>query len=339
MDLKLTIKALLLDNIPYSKAVSELEKQIKECVDTLESPELKINADVSLHKYANKILQVGLQNIGLTNNYLLMAIGRYRNGAKTLDIVKALAPATPGELYVMDTKYAQHFEIPANVPIKNVGEMGVANQEFGKIYMERVKNALNELIDSEVKYDEHVSLRNIAEMTVRYEKTTKSLEDMKEKGINLIVTSRHENCSKRCEKWQGGHYTLDNTYQEVDGIQFIPLSKATDQYVTTKSGKTYKNGHLTGYNCRHYAIPYRKGYEPPMVDKATVEKQRAIDKRMRELERLIRRWKEKVAMFKGTDMKNEYQEAVKKVRYWKQAYITFCRANRRAIEPSRIEVF
>ena len=337
--MKQTIKKLLLDQITYAKAVSELEKQIRECINILESEELKINASMSLQRYANNILQTGLHSMGLTNNYLLMAIGRYKRGGKTLDIVKALAPATPGELYIMDNKYAQHFEIPENVPIKNVGEMGVANQEFGKIYMERVKNALNELIDSEVKYDKHVSLRNIAEMTVRYEKTMKSLDDLRSKGVNLIVTSRHENCSKRCEKWQGGHYTLDNTYQEVDGIQFIPLSKATDQFVTTKSGKTYKNGHLTGYNCRHYAIPYRKGYEPPMVDKATVEKQRAIDKRMRELERLIRRWKEKVAMYEGTSFQKELRDAKIKERYWKSQYYAFCRMNKRAIEPSRIQIF
>lgn len=339
MDLKLTIKALLLDEIPYSKAVVNLEKQIKECVNTLASEDLKVNASMSLQKYANNILQIGLRSMGITGNYMLMAIGRYRNGVKTRDIIKALAPATPTEQYRMDTRYAENIDIPENVPIKNVGELGVANQEFGKIYMERVKNALNDLIDREVKYDEHISLRNIAEMTVRYEKTMKSLEDLKRRGVNLIVTSRHENCSKRCEKWQGGHYTLDNTYQEVDGIQFIPLSKATDQYITTKSGKTYKNGHLTGYNCRHYAMPYKTGFEPPMVDKATVERQRAIDKRMRELERLIRRWKEKAEMFKGTAMKKEYQEAMSKVKYWKQTYIAFCRKNRRAIEVSRIEIF
>lgn len=339
MDLKLTIKALLLDEIPYSKAVVNLEKQIKECVNTLASEDLKVNASMSLQKYANNILQIGLRSMGITGNYMLMAIGRYRNGVKTKDIIKALAPATPTEQYRMDTRYAENIDIPENVPIKNVGELGVANQEFGKIYMECVKNALNDLIDSEVKYDEHISLRNIAEMTVRYEKTMKSLEDLKRRGVNLIVTSRHENCSKRCEKWQGGHYTLDNTYQEVDGIQFIPLSKATDQYITTKSGKTYKNGHLTGYNCRHYAMPYKTGFEPPMVDKATVERQRAIDKRMRELERLIRRWKEKAEMFKGTAMKKEYQEAMAKVKYWKQTYIAFCRKNRRAIEVSRIEIF
>ena len=153
------------------------------------------------------------------------------------------------------------------------------------------------------------------------------------------MTSRHENCSKRCAKWQGGHYTLDNTYQKVDGIQFIPLSVATDQYVTTKSGKTYKNGHLTGYNCRHYAIPYTKGYEPPMVTKEQVEKQRKIDARMRELERLIRHWKEKELMYKGTNFTNEYKMSKIKVRYWKQVYFDFCRKNKRAIETSRLEIF
>ena len=315
----------------------------------LESPDLKANAEVTLRQYASRIMMEGLSNMSITPSFMYLAIGSYRRGAKTEAIVKSYGSLLPDAMpkldkgmqkpIVEDRAYSRNFVLPKGVPVLNVGELGVANQEYGKIYMERVKKALDGLIESEAKYDTHVSLRNIAEMTVRYEKTIKSLEEMKARGINLIVTSRHENCSKRCEKWQGGHYTLDNTYQEVDGIQFIPLKVATDQYVTTKSGKTYKNGHLTGYNCRHYAIPYRKGYEPPMVDKATVERQRKIDQRMRELERLIRHWKEKVKMYENTNFTKEHKNAILKVRYWKKQYEMFCKANRRAIEPSRIQIF
>ena len=76
-----------------------------------------------------------------------------------------------------------------------------------------------------------------------------------------------------------------------------------------------------------------------MVDKRTVERQRKIDKRMRELERLVRRWKEKAEMYKGTIFQKEYKDAILKVKYWKSQYEAFCKANRRAIEPSRIQIF
>ena len=339
--MKEIVKRLVLDAIPYTKANLDINKQIKECIDMLESKDLKINAENSLRTFAAKLLNESLLALGLGQAQILLAVSRYRNGQTTKQIVSGLtqlALMQPPERVIRDTKYLKEFKA-GNVPVINVGELGVANNEYGKIYMERVKEALNAIIESEAKYDSHVSLRNIAEMTVRYETTLNKLDELRRKGVNLIVTSRHENCSKRCEKWQGGHYTLDNTYQEVDGIQFIPLSVATDQYVTTKSGKRYKNGHLTGYNCRHYAMEYIKGIEPPMVDKATVERQRKIDKRMRELERLVRHWKEKAAMLTGTPFQKELKDAKIKVRYWKEQYEKFCRENRRAIEPSRIQIF
>lgn len=347
--MKVLVKKLVLDEIPYAKAQENINKQIKECLDEIDSPELKITAEQTLRAFASNLMITTLASMGVTTNLMLIAIGKYKSGQTTSKIVQDLTTIsnaeiskffiTPENANLEDVRYSHKFQV-GDVPVKNVGELGVANNEYGKVYMERVKKALEQIIASEPKYESNVSLRNIAEMTVRYETTLKKLDDLRARGVNLITTNRHENCSKRCEKWQGGHYTLDNTYQTVDGIQFIPLSVATDQYVTTKSGKTYKNGHLTGYNCRHYAIPYQKGVEPPMVDKRTIERQRAIDKRMRELERLIRHWKEKVAMYENVkNFTKELQDAKLKVRYWKKQYEAFCKANQRAIEPSRIQIF
>lgn len=323
-----------------------MDAQIIDCVNILESPDLKVSANASLRVFANGTIKSGLLAMGVSERDLLLALQRYAEGYSTAKVIQMtiLGVFSPSVKYKKDININK--AIPKEMremgikelPVQNVGNLGVAGNEWGKTYMEKVKDALDKIVEGEAKYDSNVSLRNVAEMTVRYEKTMQSLENLKASGVNLIVTSRHENCSKRCEKWQGGHYTLDNTYQEVDGIQFIPLKVATDQYVTTKSGKTYKNGHLTGYNCRHYAIPYKKGYEPPMVTKDVVEKQRAIDQRMRELERLIRHWKEKQLMYKGTNFTKEYKFATLKVRYWKQVYIEFCRKNKRAIETSRLEI-
>ena len=324
-----------------------MDEQIVDCVNTLESPDLKTSANTSLRVFANGTIKSALLGLGIQERDLILALARFNEGFTTKRIITimTLGFTNVGAKYQTDVdfktiapKSAQAVDIN-NLPVKNVGNLGVAGNEFGKTYMEKVKEAFYRIVDGEAKYDSNVSLRNISEMTVRYEKTMASLEELKANGVNLITTTRHENCSKRCEKWQGGHYTLDNTYQVVDGIQFIPLSVATDQWVKTKSGKMYKNGHLTGYNCRHKAIPYQKGYESPMVDKATVEKQRAIDKRMRELERIIRHWKELELMYKNTHFEKEYKNAKMKVREWKQAYINFCRKNKRAIEVSRIEIF
>ena len=203
--------------------------------------------------------------------------------------------------------------------------------------MDNVKKQLEEITRAQPKYDKHISLRNIAEMTVRYESALANIESLKKAGVNLVQSSRHANCSKRCEPWQGKYFTLDNTYQVVDGIQFQPLSNATDIYYTTKAGKTYKNGHITGYNCRHRLFPYKKGYSQPMVSAKEIEKQRQIDATMRKYERDIRYYKEKALMYKGIDYRI-YVQAKSKARELNERYIQYAKENSRAYYPNRTKV-
>lgn len=315
-DIKLVIKEYVDGIRTYASALRQVRKIIAETIKELESKELKVSAKQTLQDYVRQLMKKAFESIGIPATLLVMAFASLNTGVKFKDIAKSYASELP----------------------KDVFEVGQPANVFHEEYQRRVEAVYRELAKAEPMYDERISLRNIAEMTVRYDKTMGDIQKFIERGVNLVVSSIHANCSKRCEQWQGGHYTLDNTYQYVDGIEFQPLKNATDQYYVTKKGKVYKNGHITGYNCRHYLMEYKKGLRQIPVSAEVVEKQRAIDHKMRYLERQVREWKDKALLYKGT-AKDKFLEARAKAKQWNNRYIEFAKANNRAYYPSRTDVF
>lgn len=304
----------------YSRLRAIINKIIKDAVAEIESQDLKKNAYTTLLKFAEKLYADSIIALGVPVSSLMLALGYLKSGMNLQETVNTLKQ-----------------EIPVRAGERAL-EIGQAGQTYSKAYFEEVKPALQKIIDSEPMYDRHVSLRNVAEMTVRYDKTIKEIDNLKARGVNLVVSSKHANCSERCEPWQGGYYTLDNTYQVVDGIQFQPLANATDQFYTTRAGKVYKNGHITGYNCRHYLMEYKRGFRQVEVSAEVVERERNIDHRMRQMERVIRRWKDAELIYKGED-REAYLKAKAKVEKYYRQYIEFAKANKRAFYPSRTDVF
>lgn len=312
----MAIKKYITGQESYARVLREVRKIIKETITDLESKELKISAKQTLENYVRQLMQKAFMSIGIPLTLMMMAFNSLSTGAKFKNIAKTYSAELP----------------------KDVFEIAQPKNVFSEEYAKRVKEVYNELAKAEPMYDTNISLRNIAEMTVRYDRTMEQIQGFISRGVNLVVSSQHANCSKRCEKWQGGHYTLDNTYQVVDGIEFQPLSNATDQYYTTKKGKTYKNGHITGYNCRHYLMEYKKGMRQVSVSANVVEKQREIDHKMRYMERQIRQWKDMALMHKGVD-RELYLKARQKAINYNKKYIEFAKSNNRAYYPSRTDVF
>ena len=323
-DIKVIIRNAMLgqNNLQNLSAIRhQVQLIIKNAVNQISIPDLKLVAKQTLERFAETLLLQCLNSIGFSQTESIYILTLLMRGTPLKAAMLQVSPPISQKL----------------LPEAEYIEIAQPSQEYSKDYFERVKPILDEIIKSEPKYSDNVSLRNVAEMTVRYDKTMKSIEQLKASGINLVQSSQHANCSKRCEAWQGGHYTLDGTYQIVDGIQFQPLENATDQFYTTKSGKVYKNGHITGYNCRHYLIPYKKGNQPIMVSAETIERERAIDKRMRELERQVRGWKETALIYKGVDAK-KFKRAKENAVMANERYIEFARANKRAYYPSRTQI-
>lgn len=225
---------------------------------------------------------------------------------------------------------------------------GVPLSEYTKDYItKRVKPTLDKLADmypydpDDVSERKHRnSLRNRAEMEVRYNGHEEQLEEFKAKGVKLVIISSHADCSRRCAPYQGKVYSLDGTSGVTsDGRKYEPIEKATknpaDRY-TTKKGKTYQNG-LFGFNCRHYAVEYKKGYEFPIPSRAEERKEYAITLKQREYERKVRKWRTEALESKGID-KAHYEYAKKKAREWNERYINFSRRNERAYYPDRVKI-
>lgn len=226
--------------------------------------------------------------------------------------------------------------------VDKINLYGVPLQKYSENYIEgNVRPVLDMLAEQFTLDPDDVSgrnsLRNRAEMEVRYHVHLEQIEELRAGGNKLVIASTHSDCSERCAPWQGRVYSLDGTSGVTDdGRKYVPLEQATDIYYTTKAGKTYKNG-LLGFNCRHYLVPYQNGYRFPQPDRAEERRQYKITLRQRQLERNVIRWKTVAVESKGID-KKQYAYAREKAIRWNRAYIEFSEKNGRAYYPSRTKI-
>lgn len=256
--------------------------------------------------------------------------------------------------------YEPKNELAKNMPLKRAEELissvnfyGTELRKFSQDYIQKNVKPVFERLSKQYPFDpdsisnkdtyigaynKHInSLRNRAELEVRYNGHLENIEKMKQ-GNKLVIASSHADCSERCAKWQGRVFSLDGTYGVTpDGRKYVPLEVATDVYYTTKSGKRWKNG-LLGFNCRHYLVPYKDGFRFPKPNAAEERKQYAITEEQRHLERNVRYWRTRAIYEKDIDIK-AYDKALKKVNFWNDTYIDFSRKNGRAYYPSRTNIF
>lgn len=220
--------------------------------------------------------------------------------------------------------------------------MGVPLQRFTDDYLKKnVRPALDRLASQFALDPDDISgrnsLRNKAEMAVRFNNQQEQIAALKARGVKLVICSTHADCSERCARWQGKVYSLDGTYGYTDdGRPYQPLENATDIYYTTKQGKVWKNG-LLGFGCRHFLVEYKSGYYFPKPNAAQERKEYAITEEQRKLERNVRQWLVKAAEAKGQDPQR-YKEAKAKAEKWNNLYIEFSKKNDRAFYPSRTKL-
>lgn len=220
--------------------------------------------------------------------------------------------------------------------------LGAPLQKFSQDYMrDNVKPALDRLAAQQARDPGDVSgrntLRNRAEMEVRYRAHLDGIEEMKAQGVRLVICSTHADCSERCRPWQGLVYSLDGTEGYTDdGRHFQPLENATDIYYTTKAGKTYKNG-LLGFNCRHFLVPYKSGYRFPKPNAAEERKEYDITQTQRRMEADVRKWRTVAVENKDID-RDRYLDARRKAITANKAYIEYSKEHNRAYYPSRTKL-
>lgn len=175
--------------------------------------------------------------------------------------------------------------------------------------------------------------KDLAEIAVRFEINIRELNDFAQKGVDLVWTSQHPNCSPRCKDFQGKLWSISGKSGVIDGIPYRPLAEAIQG--KQKDG----NGIITGYNCRHRLIEYKKGSRPPQeLSEAQIKKEYAIDTRMRAYENRIRQMKTEEKLLRSVGAIDSAKELRKKWRKETLEYKAFAFENGRAFERARCVV-
>lgn len=220
--------------------------------------------------------------------------------------------------------------------------------EYHSTYLKRVEEMRQKLIEDGATYGEGVSLRNIAEMTVRYEHQKEMIADLRASDVKLVYIEPHANCSKRCEKYQvggskhpSGLYSLNGKtgVTPEDHVKYVPLEFATnnpeDQY-TTQEGKVYQNGCILGYNCRHRLIPYRPHIQPIPIPQRVIDNRRQVEETQRGMERDIRHLRGAVLQATSRAEKNKFKKLIEAA---EEKYKKFSLDNNMAYYLRRTEIF
>lgn len=334
------LRILVRDNFykRTSRAItdSKAKEIINKALGKIKIPSLKIEAKQSLVSFylrqRREINRINGKNLLVLLS--LIKLTQKDNGyAKNVSISRAKA-------VVKDAM--QNYNATHGTYYDTAKLYGVPLQKFSKDYMnENVKPVLTDMAKQFPLDPEDISgrnsLRNKAEMAVRYQSHLDSIEDLRTKGHKLVIASVHADCSERCRKYQGRVYSLDGTSgTTADGRKFVPLEEATDVYYTTKAGKRYKNG-LLGFNCRHYLVPYKDGFRFSKPNPKVEEREYKITQKQRYLERQVRHWRTEAITNNG--IFPEYATIARNtaIKYNKE-YIKFSKDNGRAYYPSRTKL-
>lgn len=327
--LKYVIKYSVMNRTQWVIVDGIVRKVIRDYTDQLKDETLKQKArkglfDFATIQYRRTKKELSPMQIGLFSAFSLLA------SKTTTEAVKAQA----------ETVIKSRAPMMYQQALSQYREIAQPLRRFSKDYMQKVESAFRDLAQSEAKdsYSDRVSLRNVAEMTERWEQKVNELEELKAQGVDLVWISTHANCSERCQPWQGKLYSISGRSGTIDGIPFRPLSDAMDIFYTTKEGKTYRNGCISGFNCRHTLTPYKKGNRPAEIASEVIDKQREIEETQRAFERAIREKKAVAIGLKGIN--NEAARAyARKSRQLFDEYAEYCDENKVARYPARCKVF
>lgn len=223
------------------------------------------------------------------------------------------------------------------------GEFGY-DQMIIDDYQARVKEAINTISKqtlTEKTYREvngrkvgapvFVSIRNKAEMAVRYDAMKEELKELVADKEQYVIVSQHADASLRCSPLQGRLYKLD--VNPEDHIKVVLSSKELGSKKPKEIGKVDGNPYyslkeamsygLFSYNCRHRFIKYIPGQKITpqyQYDSKAAEAKREIDTNMRTLERQIRMLKEREVLSLDAKERKAYIKASKQAQAKYRAY-------------------
>ena len=341
---------------PYTMTKQRVDAIIKHCVDTLETPILKEMCAKEFPLFASRIYiqwvriygnrNIAMQLLALLRSERkripkkveaeLIEKAQKSDASSYIDLTKnghlysgTLHPFTATGEYHGEKGKDKH-----KIPMSSTEDMEVdrtkwnwANEteQFSEEVNEEIRRRVEEVLAQQAKeeYEKgYPSVRASAERALRWEWQQEQMEEMRKQGIKLVWISTHVNCSKRCQPFQGKLYSLDKTKGEIDGFEFVPIEVATDIYYTTKAGRVWKNGCLSGFNCRHKMIPYDNGNKPDEIPDDEIAKARELEEEQRAMERMIRKLKLRL---RATRDRAERAKLKVQIRHLEAQYLEFCR--------------
>lgn len=332
-DIKTAIKQGVLSGAPSAAVKERVKKIIDTSLARIRSPTLKEDARKSLMIFANNAYRRFTQTLGSIPAKLLPPVVVLMRG-----ITGRTEKGENPDIYFPKSEEERKAMVLLGYETR---ETGLPLKEFHKVYMDRVDEALQDLARENALDPNDFrginSLRNLAEMQVRYERHQEEIDRFRKSGKKLVVCSVHADCSDRCSKWQGRVYSMDGSegYTE-DGRKYVPLETATDVYYPTKAGRTYKNG-LFGFNCRHRLLEYKPRMVIPTVSEEERKREDAITRRQRAMEREVIRAREKALSDKDINV-SEYRKWKKRAREAYDAYKQFSISHGRAYYPDRVKI-
>lgn len=354
-DIKIASMNSVIANEDYVTTKNRMDKLIAHCIDTLETPVLKEMCRKELPMFASRIyLQwvelYGSRNLGWLLLALLKGQGKKipqkteeRLGNLPDNYIMAQAERVP-----IDVSKGSEGKAVVRIPLSSDEDIEIpaqlfnhatSNETFPKEVEKEIRRRTDEILGQEAKEEYEAgypSLRASAERALRWEWQQDNMEKMKASGVKLVWISTHANCSKRCQPYQGKLYSLDNTEGKTkEGYEFKPIEVATDIFQTTKTGRVWKNGCLSGFNCRHKMIKYTGTNKPETIPDEVIKKERELEKQQRWYERTIRKMK---LTLRALVDKNQKRELKIKIKALEKEYEEFCHKNKLPYNPWRCEV-
>lgn len=307
--------------------INEIIKQVKKDIPSdLHDKDAYING---LILSSNKLIadqQKATRLFNKTKKYLVDKNGEVLHVKTPDELKKALSKMTPSEKRNMWAE-AKGVPTPENYDrqikqfIKKVSDRPFVTHETGK---------------------KPISLWQKAELDVRYDKQMEMLTELLDQNVEYAWISSHPDCSKRCEKWQGKlvsltkHATMSGfRVGKLDGHWVYSLPDIMAQ--VDKYG--YHNNIICGFNCRHKLHKYTPNSSAPKsYTKEEVKQQRAIELKIRQMERNIRLLKMKYNDFIIIDDKKSAKELKKEINVAVANYKAYCEKNGYSWEKYRIDV-
>lgn len=341
-DLETDIKTLIIRGVKNGEAFNSINAQVTRLIEeelkNVDSQAVRDMAKQALYMYASRLYIQSVQLFGNETDSIMLLNALSSRGIVTPESVAVRLQANTS---VNSANKLNAETLSERAQRKVTSEdfaynRAVPNAMYDKEYGAEVLKRTNALLTSvaKVDYSKYASLRASVERQLRWEWHEKRIEQAQESGNNLVWIDSHANCSKRCEPYQGRLYSLDNTSGKIDGVEYVPLSVATD--VIDKYG--WKNGCLSGFNCRHKIVPYKKGFRPQPIPQRVIDHQREVDAKMRYYERNVRNYESLALGYKELGEKNLYKHYKQLAKKWTRAYKGYAEKQGVPYYPSRIDI-